>query len=445
MTAIKNLLIDGKAKVGIWGCGYIGLTTAINFAKEGIYCVGYDVDPKAIQSLSKGDLPIPTLNYWLGYRTDSLLAKMIEPVSDWRRMLADDVKVHLIAIPTERGGEPWGEPLRDVLSKLVQRKPRGCPDLIIIESTLTPGMFDNIVVKVLEDARLVIGGDVLVGLAPRRDWFDSPEKNLKALPRVIGGTNQETTDTMKGVLGIVCDKLIGVPDVHIVEMVKAVENSILHICATYACQVASAYPNVDVGEVFRLAGTHWRIPTYYPSVGTGGYCIPLSSKYIRDGAPRPEFLKITEETIRSDYNQPFYIADLMARKVDGRSIGILGLSYKRDLKVHILSPSLRIIEHLKKLKVEVKVFDPYYADDEVRRITGINAFNYPEGLSQFEGLIIIPPHRVFGQTPKDALFKFMREGQAILDNEGIWEKWRDDFIAMGIDYHRVGDRGWCLV
>ncbi len=443
---LKSLLVDGKVKLGVWGCGYIGLTTMINFAKEGVYCVGYDVDQKAIESLKNGVLHIPTLDYWLGYKPDESLMRMIKPTSDWADMLADDVKVHLIAIPTEKNGEPWSVPLTDVITKISQRKPtEGNPDLVIIESTLTPGMFESIVLRIFENSGWTVGKEFLVGIAPRRDWFDSPEKNLKQLTRVIGGTDMRTSEVMKQVLGTICDKLVIARDTRIVEMVKAVENSILHVCATYACQLASAYPDVDVREVFGLASTHWRIPLYYPSVGTGGYCIPLSSKYIRDGAPRPEFLRITEEVIRSDRGQPSYVADIMAHKVKNGAIGILGLSYKRDVKVHTLSPALKIIEGLKNRNVNVLVYDPYYTKEEVWKIAGANTLSYPEDLGYVSGIIIVPPHRLFGQTPKNVLFKYLKKGQSILDNEGIWEKWRADFAEAGIDYHRVGDKGWCLV
>ncbi len=441
---IKSSLIDGKARLGVWGCGYIGLTTMINFAAQGVYCVGYDINKDIIQSLSKGEVPIPNLEYWLGYKPSAVLNGMAMFTPDWQDMMCKDVKVHLIAIPTEKNGEPWFEPLKDVMAKISKRHPNGSPDLIIIESTLTPGMFDKVVVKILEDVGLEIGKDVCVGHAPRRDWFDSPEKNMKSLPRVIGGTNQETVDTIKEVLGIVCDKLIPVPDVHVVEMVKSVENSILHVCATYACQLASAYPDVDVAEVLRLASTHWRIPLYYPSVGTGGYCIPVSSKYVKGGATYPEALRITDEVLNSDQSQPFRIASLMVGKNRGGAIGILGLSYKRDLKVHTLSPVLGIVKGLKELNATVKVYDPYYTSEEIQRIVGVDSFAYPEDLGEFGGLIIVPQHRVFSQTPKTELFKYLKRGQAILDNEGIWSKWRDDFVAAGIDYHRVGDKGWCI-
>ena len=441
----KEALIDGKTRLGVWGCGYIGFTTMINFAKEGVYSVGYDVDRKVVDKIKVGQTHIPNLDFWIGYHIELLVKEMINATSNWEDMMAEDIKVHLIAVPTERGGDPWHEPLQDVMNKLSRRQPTAeNPDLIMIESTLTPGMFNEVVVGTLEKEGWQVGKEYLIGITPRRDWFDSPEKNLKALPRVIGGTTTETSMAMKEVLGIVCDHLI-VSDAQTVELVKSVENSIFHICATYACQLANAYPDVNIAEVLRLASTHWRIPLYFPSVGTGGYCIPVSSKYVRDGSRQPQKLGLTIEAIRSDSQQPVYVADIMAEKVKGGSIGILGLSYKRDLKVHALSPSLGIIKRLKEHNIVIKVFDPYYTCDEVQSIVGLDTFEYPKELAQFSGLIIVPPHRVYSQTPKGILFQFLKKGQTILDNEGIWNKWHKDFIIQGIDYHTVGDKGWSSI
>ena len=168
----------------------------------------------------------------------------------------------------------------------------------------------------------------------------------------------------------------------------------------------------------------------------------MSSKYVRDGASHPAFLKLIEQTLHFDQNQPYFVADLMARKTSGGNIGVLGLTYKRDLKVHILSPALGIIERLKAHGRSVRAHDPYYTPSEVQDIVGIETFSYPDDLPEFDGLVIVPPHRAYAQTPKSVLLDRLRKGQVVLDNEGIWEKWRADMGAKGIDYHRVGDKGW---
>lgn len=438
----KKRLVDSEIRLGVWGCGYIGFTTMVNFAKEGIYSIGCDVNESVVVKISGGELHIPNLDFWIGYHIGDLVREMITATTDWNDMMARDVKVHLIAVPTEKEGEPWFVPLQDVMDRIAQRNVEaGNPDLIMIESTLTPGMFEQVIIRTLQAKGLEVGKDVLVGIAPRRDWFDSPEKNLKALKRVIGGTTPETTQAMKEVLGIVCDSLI-MSDARTTELVKSVENSIFHICAVYACQLASAYPDVDIVEVLRLASTHWRIPLYFPSVGTGGYCIPVSSKYVKNGAAYPDVLTLTNDAIDYDYKQPMRIADIMAKKTNGKPIGILGLSYKRDLKVHTLSASLRIVERLKELGIKVGVNDPYYTNEEIRDIVGTESFLYPQDLIHYNGLIIVPPHRVYNQTPKSTLMKYLLKGTSILDNEGVWKAHRGDFIDKGINYHCVGDKGW---
>lgn len=441
----KNELLDSNIRIGVWGCGYIGFTTMINYAKEGIYSRGYDVDSNVVEKIHDGEMHIPNLDYWIGHHLEELIKKMITATTDRHDMLAKDIKIHLVAVPTEKNGEPYFDPLMEVMDYIAQRDTvRGEPDLIIIESTLTPGMFQKVVIGTLENYGHKVGEDILVGIAPRRDWFDSPEKNLKVLNRVIGGTTPETTHIMKEILSVVCDNLIE-SDASTVELVKSVENSIFHVCAVYASQLADAYPDTDIQEVLKLASTHWRIPLYYPTVGTGGYCIPVSSKYVLGGAKYPHYLTLTKEAIESDNMQPKLVAELMVEKIDGGSVGVLGLSYKKDLKVHTLSPSLKIIRSLREEGLDVKVFDPYYTKSEIKRITAVKPFNYPEDLHKFDGLIIIPPHRIFSQTPRSILISCLNGGQVILDNEGVWAKWREEFKKNNIDYHRVGDKDWAVV
>jgi nucleotide sugar dehydrogenase len=439
----KQALKNGEIKIGVWGCGYIGFTTMVNFAKEGVYSIGYDTNQSVIDSIKCGKLHIINLDYWIGYHIEQLVKDMIVATSYWKEMLDDSTKIHFIAVPTEKGGEPWFEPLQNVMDRIASKGKSEIPDIIIIESTLTPGMFDKIVLGTLSNNGWDIGKDVLVGIAPRRDWFDSPDKNLKSLNRVIGGTTIETTELMRDVLSIVCDKLI-LSDASTTELVKSVENTIFEICAVFASQLAYAYPDRNIKEVLKLASTHWRIPLYYPTVGRGGYCTPVAPKYIKDGAEKPDFLTLVKDTLIFDEYQPKYVAKQMAEKVKGGSIGILGLSYKRDLRVHTLSPALPIIKELVSNNIEVKVFDPYYTGLDIYQITGVKSFKYPEELNQFDGIIIIPPHRIFSQTPKRILLENLKQGVKILDNEGIWSEHKDSFLDNGIEYHYVGDKGWCL-
>ena len=314
------------------------------------------------------------------------------------------------------------------------------PLLVIIESTLTPNKTDDLVIPVLEKKGLQVGQDILLGVAPRRDWFISPEKNLRTLPRIVGGTTPETSKLMVEVLSIVCDKLIPAPDHRHAEIVKSVENAYRHMEITLANQLSLAYPSLNMIEVLRLVGTKWNVNVYHPSFGSGGYCIPLSSKYVLEGAEKPEYLTLLKETVSTDSRLPSIVANRIADK-GFKNVGILGLSYKGDLKVHVLSPTLRISKTLIERDVKVKINDPYYTPEEIKKLTGADTFPFPEGLSEFECVVIVAGHRLYKAIPERKLFSHLRRCKLVLDN--LEETWRTfDWTSLGIKYHIAGDSNW---
>lgn len=439
---LSESLLSGSYRIGIWGTGYIGFTTMAYFASKSVHTIGTDVDEQVVMNINFGKIPIPNLEYWLGFPTKPLVdTGLIKATPDWKELIKEDVKVHMVCIPTEKEGEPWDDPLVDVCKKIAKQKPSNPPTLVIIESTLTPGRSDDVTIPIFEKEEFNVGQDILIGVAPRRDWFISPEKSLENLPRVVGGTSKETTEIMIDVLSIVCENLLAAPSNREAEMVKSVENMFRHVGITVANQLAVSYPDIDIREVLRLVGTKWNIETYKPSFGTGGYCIPLSSKYVLGGTMNPARLEILKKVIEADSSQPDLIADLLVRK-GSKNIGLLGLAYKSDLKIHILSPALRIAKKLKEYNISFKVHDPYYSDQEIRELVDAPSFKFPEGLEEFDALAITPNHRLYEFMPKKEILQYLRNCKLILDDQGSWERWRKDFANLNIDYRMVGDRNW---
>jgi nucleotide sugar dehydrogenase len=366
---------------------------------------------------------------------------MMSATLDWKSLLNAEFAVHMIAIPTEKEDKPWDGALADVINKISANAPReGDSPLIIIESTLTPNKTDQLVIPTIQKNGLIVGKDVLLGVAPRRDWFISPEKNLRSLPRIVGGTNDETTRLMTEVLGIVCDKLVPAPDHRHAEIVKSVENAYRHMDITLANQLSLAYPNLDMIEVLKLVGTKWNVNVYHPSFGSGGYCIPLSSHYVLEGAQKPEYLTLLRDTVATDSTLPEVVANHLADR-GLKSVGILGLSYKGDLKVHVLSPTLRMSKRLIERGVKAKVNDPYYTADEIKRITGTETFTFPDGLPEFDCTVIVAGHRVYRAVSEKRLMNYMKNCKLVLDN--LEETWRSfDWSLAGIEYHVAGDKSW---
>ena len=433
----KNLLKSKKFKIAVWGTGYIGLSTMVYFSKKKIRCVGYDVNKEKIKKINSGVIPLPDLKSWFGFDIKGLVKQnYLKATSNYKDLITDDFLVHFIAIPTEKNGKPYYKPLMNVLS-CISKINRGSknPPIVIVESTLAPKVSDKKIIPFFKKKNLTVGKNILLSIAPRRDWFIEGGKNLESLDRVYGSTDEKSAKVAKDVLSIVCKKLHLASSYKVSEMVKSVENAYRHMDITLANQLSLAFPKDNIREVLKLVGTKWNLETFHPGIGAGGYCIPLSSRYILSQVKSVNKLSLLRETIKTDDGMSRFIANSIASK-GLRKIGVLGLSYKGDLKVSVLSKVIPLVKSLLKKKLTVKLFDPYFSKREIYDAVKVKTFNFPKDLSTFDCLIVTVDHKQF-KIKKKILEKFLKKCKLIIDHDGAWKKYN-----LKNNYHLSGDHGW---
>ena len=434
----KDLLKSKKFKIGVWGTGYIGLSTMVYFSKKNIKCVGYDIDKKKVKKINSGIIPLADLESWFGFDIKNLVKKgYLKATSNSSDLVSEEFLAHFIAVPTEKNGKPFYKPLMNVLkniSKIKNSKVK-FPPLIIVESTLAPKVSDKKILPLLKKKKLEIGKNILFSVAPRRDWFIEGGKNLENLDRVYGSTDNYSAKVTKDVLSIVCKKLHIATSYKVSEMVKSVENAYRHMDITLANQLSEAFPKDNMREVLKLVGTKWNLETFHPGIGTGGYCIPLSSRYVLSQVKNRGKLTLLRETIKTDDNMGSIISNSIKKK-KLKKIGILGLSYKGDLKVSVLSKVIPLVKSLKKKKLSVKLFDPYFTSQEIKKATGVETFKFPNNLTKFDCIIVTVNHKQFRISPQK-LKRHIGNCKFIIDHEGAWKDYK-----LGNKYHLTGDSGW---
>ena len=433
----KSLLKSKKFKIAVWGTGYIGLSTMVYFAEKKIKCVGYDVNIDKIKKINSGTLPLEDLKKWFGFDIKGLVKQnYLKATSNYKNLITEDFLVHFIAIPTERNGKPYYKPLINVLNNISKiKKDRKQTPLVIVESTLAPKVSDKKIIPFLKRKKLIIGKNILLSIAPRRDWFIEGGKNLENLDRVYGSTDKKSTKVTKDVLSIVCKKLHTASSYKVSEMVKSVENAYRHMDITLANQLSLAFPKDNMREVLKLVGTKWNVEAFHPGIGAGGYCIPLSSRYILSQVKNITKLSLLRETIKTDDGMGKLIANSIAKR-GLKKIGILGLSYKGDLKVSVLSKVIPLIKHLTKKRLKVKLYDPYFSKKEIYEAAKVKVFNFPKDLPNFDCLIISVDHKQF-KIPKKILENHTKNCKLIIDHDGAWKKYN-----LKNNYHLSGDDGW---
>ena len=433
-------LLKSNYHICIWGAGYIGLSTAVYFAKKNIKCLLIDVDKDKINNINKGNLPIPELESWFGFNIKKLTKKkLIYATSDISLAIDPKNLVHFVAIPTEKNGKPFMSILFEVLaniSKIKNIKFKYKP-AIIIESTLTPRCSELKILPFLKKKGLS-HKNFLYAVSPRRDWFVANTKNLEDIDRVYGSTDENSSKIIHSILSIVCKKLHKASTHKESEMVKSIENSYRHMEITLANQLSLAYPNENMREVLKLVGTKWNIGTFFPGFGTGGYCIPLSSQYVLKDIKDKKKLTLLRETIKTDNNINIKIAKSFIKK-KFKKIGILGLTYKGNLKVSTLSPTIPFVNYIKKNSdISLQIYDPYFSEKEIKKILNIRCFKFPSDLKKFDCLVIFIDHDEFKISSK-ILDKHLKKTRFILDNMGVWENYKLNF---NINYHISGDKNW---
>jgi len=437
-------------KIAIWGLGYVGFSTMAHFAAEGVECIGYDIDKSKVDTVNKGECEhIQGMGYWLGFDTKKLAKKGYMTATDnYKDMFTKDITAHLICVPTERGAEPWSDALFDVGGKIAEYYKDNTPEeniLVIVESTIPPDMVDDLI-QIFNNTGIKISNDIYeknahiitLGVAPRRDWFVSPDKTVRTLPRIIGATNFTGSTRIRHLYEIICNEVIEAEDMKTACLVKSVENAFRQLDITFANELSLAYPDINITQVLKLAGTKWNVETYHPSVGIGGYCIPLAPKYLLRGAKFPECLNLVKASIKSAEEQPNWLIN----EIDcsgQQNIGILGLSYTKNLKVDILSPGKYIANELRKIGLDVKVNDPLYTEKEIKDLTGCDTFNFPDDLDKFDIVIALNDHDEYKLVNTITLLNKLKNVKNVIDNVGMW---KDIYVP---NYKEVGDKNWLRI
>jgi nucleotide sugar dehydrogenase len=439
----SELLKERKANVAVWGTGYLGYTTICYLAREGVKVIGYDIDKEKVAQINNNVCPVHNLDKWLKTKDNPDFNQNVTATTNWEDLINPNILVHFIAVPTEKNGDPWLDPLEDVVKKIstyihisnyLER-----PPLIIIESTLVPGTTDKLLNPLFKQYGIELGKDLLYAISPRRDWFVDEQWNLKHIDRIYSGYDENSNFVSKDVLGIVCERIHQASSYLVAEMVKCVENSFRHVDITLTNQLCLAYPNIDIKEVMNLASTKWNMNHFYPSFGTGGYCIPLSSKYLIQGAVNSSELTILEDTIITDNNIRRKVAQ-KAIKSGCMNIVILGVSYKANLKVTVMSAAIGIADELKKSGVCVKAYDSMYSNKEVLDTIGVELLsNFDDVVSFADCVILVSDHQEFYSKDLIKAITNSTKLKLVLDNYGAWA---DQKFMNTTEYYYAGAAGW---
>lgn len=375
--------------INIVGLGYIGLPTAIMFAKNGVKVVGTDINKNLIDSLNKGDIPIEEKGIKETFH--EALTNGIEFSTECKK-----TNTYIIAVPT-----PYIKNSKKLDSKYIIEAVNSVLDvcnkgaLLIIESTISPGTIDKYIRPVIEDRGFIIDDDVHLLHAPERIIPGNMIYELENNSRTIGADNPEIGEKAKGLYAKFCNAEIVVTDIRSAEMSKVVENTFRDVNIAFANELAKICrtDNMDVHEIIKIANKHPRVNILQPGPGVGGHCIPVDPWFLVGDYPDLTNLILTAR--KTNDSMPSHvlsrIRDIMRENniKDISKVGLYGLSYKENVDDTRESPTLQLLNIMDEhLAFGIKVFDPFIKG----RIVNDQFMNFEDFINEVEIVVVMVGH-----------------------------------------------------
>ncbi len=375
--------------INVIGLGYIGLPTALMFAKSGVKVVGTDLNKKLVDSLSKGKLTFEEEG--LEELFNAAIESGIKFTTEYQK-----TDMYIVAVPT-----PYINSSKKLDPKYVIAAVNRVLDVcekgavIIIESTISPGSIDKYVRPEIEKRGVAIGDEIHLVHAPERIIPGNMIYELEHNSRTVGADDPQVGERVKELYSSFCKSEIVVTDIRSAEMSKVVENTYRDVNIAFANELAKICraDDMDVYEIIRIANKHPRVNILQPGPGVGGHCISVDPWFLVGDYPDLTNLILTARKIND--SMPTHvlgrIRDIMREHniTDITKIGIYGLAYKENVDDTRESPTLQLLEKMDEhLAFGVKVYDPFIKE----RMVDHQFMNFEDFLNEIEILVIITAH-----------------------------------------------------
>lgn len=417
-------LVNKKEKLSVIGLGYVGMPIAVAFAEK-IQVIGFDLKSEKIELYKKG----VDLTREVG---DEAIQRTSVDFTDNPARLRE-AKFHIVAVPTpvNQDHTPNLKPVEDAARIIGQNLTKG--SIIVFESTVYPGVTEEICVPVLEEVSgLSCGTDFKVGYSPERINPGDKQHRLSNIRKIVSGMDQDTLAEIKNIYELVIT--VGtypVSNIKTAEAIKVVENSQRDINIAFMNELAKVFDRmgIDTNEVVDGMNTKWNALGFRPGL-VGGHCIGVDPYYFTYEAEKLGYHSqiILNGRIVNDSVGKF-IADsaikqtiLAGKTIKDANFVILGLTFKENCPDIRNSKVMDIIHELAEFKVDPVVVDPWADEQDAEQEYNIKLTKI-EDVKTADCVIIAVAHREFKQLGMAGIGKIfgndVNSQKVIIDVKGM--------------------------
>jgi UDP-N-acetyl-D-galactosamine dehydrogenase len=426
----------GKAAIAVIGLGYVGLPLAAAFGRQA-KVIGFDISVKKIEELRGGFDATGELT------AEDLASTRIEYTTDAGRLKEASFFIVTVPTPIDKYKKPDLTPVVSASRTIGKSLSRG--SIIVYESTVYPGVTEEICVPILEqESGLKCGADFKVGYSPERINPGDKVHTVDKIVKVVSGQDAETLETVAKVYEMVVDAGVHrASSIKVAEAAKVIENTQRDLNIALMNELALIFNRLGIStrDVLEAAGTKWNFLKFFPGL-VGGHCIGVDPYYLTHKAEEIGYHpQVIMAGRRINDGMGKYVAEMTVKKliqadktVKGARVLVLGLTFKENVPDIRNTRVIDIIEELREYGVEVHVHDPVASAEEARAEYGIDLVDI-EVAGKFDGVVWAVAHQAFQSLDPARLRQFCTSGNGkgvVIDVKAVLNG--NDVEAEGLIY-----------
>lgn len=442
---VQEALKSSNLTICVVGLGRIGLPTASVFADAGANVIGVDINAEIVQNVNSGRCQ---------FSDEPGLKELVRKVVEARRLKASNnlslsvakSNMIIICVPTTIDGSrtPHCPAIIDSSKKIAKSLNKG--SLIVVESTVAPGMVENIITPLIEkQSQMKVTEDFGVASCPERASPGNILNHIKSIPRIVGGINPRSLEVTASIyecaLGV---EVIKVTNPKTANAVKLTENIVRDVNIALMNEFAVLYEKlgIDIIEIIHSCATKWNFLPHYPGAGVGGPCLSANAYYLIDEGLKvgyiPHLIRMAREI---NDRMPDHVISLVTDalndvgKVVSRSkIAILGVSYKPNIHDLQKTPLRRIYLILNEMGASIAIYDPMFIGEKVFGVAVSRTLK--EAVDKADCIIVGIAHKEFENLDLIRISEACNKPAALIDTGKIVEP--THAAELGFSYRGVG-------
>ena len=426
-------------KIAIIGLGYVGLPLAVEFAKK-YQVIGFDINQNRIEELEKNN--------------DSTLEIKSEAISSVRDNLnftsninnTKECNIYIVCIPTpiDEFNKPNLEPLISSSKSVgtVIKK----DDIIIYESTVYPGVTEDVCVKELEQSSgLKFNKDFFCGYSPERINPGDKVNTLTKITKITSGSTPEIADKVDELYkSIITAGTYKASSIKVAEAAKVIENTQrdLNIALINELSVIFGRLNLDTLEVLEAAGSKWNFLPFRPGL-VGGHCIGVDPYYLTHAAEQVGYNpQVILAGRRINDNMGFYMVKKVIQQminngieIKNSTVGLMGITFKENCPDVRNSKIIDVFNEFKRWGANIVVVDPWVDQLKLQKEHQIKLGKIDKD-NKVDSLIIAVGHNEFRALSANELKSFCNGSKPVIgDVKSIYKK--EELIKEGFSVFRL--------